>query len=74
MDVNKVRKSADGLARNRLGTKAHFITKGSPLASSKKKTSTLIAINTKVTTGIVLLALSSSPTGSINFSLVLLTA
>jgi hypothetical protein len=69
MEVNKVRKSAAGLARKRLGTNAHFIIKASPPLSSTRKKSTFSTINAYVTTGTALRALSSSPIGSIWFLL-----
>jgi hypothetical protein len=66
--VNRVRKSAAGLARKRLGTNAHFIMKASPPVSSTRKKSTFRTIKMYVTTGKVLRELSSSPIGSIVFS------
>jgi hypothetical protein len=65
MDVNKVRNSPEGLDRNRIGTKAHFMRKASPLLNSTRKNATFKAIKAYVTTGNVLREESSSPIGSI---------
>jgi hypothetical protein len=68
MEVKSVRKSATGLARKRLGTKAHFITKASPPLISTRKNRTFITIKAYVTSGVVLRELSSSPIGNMVFS------
>lgn len=68
MEVNSVRKSAAGLARKRLGTKAHLLMKASPPLSSTRKKSTFAAIKMYVTIGAVLRLLLSSPIGNIMFS------
>src|SRR5215207_4941411 len=65
MEVNNVAKSPTGLARNRLGTNAQRWMNTSPLLSSKRKTSTLMAIRTYVTIGVNLRPLLSSPRGII---------
>jgi hypothetical protein len=73
MAVKSVRKSLRGLARKRLGTKAHFMIKASPPASSIRKNTTFTAIRAYVTNGNVFRVESSSPMGSIrvlSFSLV----
>src|SRR4030042_3369479 len=67
MAVNKVRKSAEGLARKRLGTKAHFPIKASPPVSSAKNITTCSAIKAYVTSGAVLRELLSSPIGNMRF-------
>src|SRR5580765_7144488 len=65
IDVNRVGKSADGLARNRLGTNAHCFTNGSPPLSSTKKNRTFKAISAYVTIGKIRSLLLSSPIGNI---------
>jgi hypothetical protein len=65
MEVKSVRKSPPGLARKRLGTKAHFPINASPPLISTKKNKTFRAIKAYVTNGTVLLAVSSSPIGNI---------
>jgi hypothetical protein len=67
MELKSVRKSPLGLARKRLGTKAHFSINASPPLSSTKKNRTFRAIKTYVTTGTVLRVLLSSPIGNIEF-------
>src|SRR4030042_5723736 len=67
MAVKRVRKSAKGLARKRLGTKAHFSIKASPPVSSTMKNRTFRTIKPYVTNGTVLRAESSSPIGNIRF-------
>src|SRR5262245_49784943 len=65
MDVNSVGRSAVGLARKRLGTKAHCLINASPPPSSTKKNNTFNAISAYVTIGTVRSALLSSPIGNI---------
>src|SRR4030042_2703325 len=67
MAVKRVRKSAKGLARKRLGTKAHFAIKASPPVNSTMKNRTFSAIRPYVTSGTVLRVESSSPIGNIRF-------
>jgi hypothetical protein len=45
MDVKSVTESSTGLPRKRLGMKAHFMMKASPLLSSIKKNRAFRAIN-----------------------------
>src|SRR5262245_32741640 len=68
MEVNRVGKSADGLARNRAGTNAHCLTNGSPPLSSTKKNKTFNAISAYVTMGKVRSPLLSPPIGNIECS------
>src|SRR4030042_773219 len=67
MAVKRVRKSPKGLARKRLGTKAHFSINASPPPSSTMKNRTFRTIKPYVTSGTVLRAESSSPIGNIRF-------
>src|SRR6476659_7697629 len=68
IDVKSVGKSAEGWLRNRLGTNAHCLTKGSPPPSSMKKNRTFRAISEYVTIGKIRSPLLSSPMGSIECS------
>jgi hypothetical protein len=70
MEVKSVRKSPEGLARKRPGTKAHFPINASPPLSSTKKNRTFRATRAYVTSGTVLRAVSSSPIG--NMTLIVL--
>src|SRR6185295_7261871 len=66
IEVNSVGKSAAGLARKRLGTNAHCLTKASPPLSSTRKNRTFNAIRQYVTIGNVRSPLLSSPIGNID--------
>src|SRR5450759_623714 len=68
MEVKSVRKSPKGVARKRLGTKAHFPIKTSPPLCSTRKHRTFRAIRAYVTSGTVLREVSSSPIGIIGFT------
>ena len=57
-----------GLARNRLGTKAHCPINASPPPSSRKKNRIFTAIKAYVTSGKVRRAVLSSPMGNMRFS------
>src|SRR5665647_1882319 len=68
MEVKSVRRSPKGLARKRLGTKAHSPMKASPPLSSTKKNRTFRTIKAYVTSGTVLREVLSSPIGNIGFT------
>jgi hypothetical protein len=67
MEVKSVRKSPEGLARKRPGTKAHFSIKAAPPLISTIKNRTFRAIKAYVTSGTVLREVLSSPIGNIIF-------